>query len=773
MKRKETALDKWARFRYMPCIPLNADGTRVTACEKHRQLSRKAACEGMVLLKNEGRTLPLKKGNRLVIFGKGQYDYIKGGGGSGDVETAYVRNIYDGLKQKEAEGRVEVYDGLIGFYEQEMEQQYAEGRAPGKETEEPEIPEKLLKEAKAFTDTAVITISRFSGEDSDRRGGLSAGDYYLSENEEKMIRTVCANFEHIIAVINAGAQTDTEWYADNERISAVLYAWQGGMEGGLAIADILCGEVNPSGKLADTFAKRLTDYPSTESFQASRDFVKYEEDIYVGYRYFETIETAKDQVRYPFGYGLSYTEFEISHISAREQDGKIRIRADVTNTGKVKGREVMQVYYQAPQGKLGKSRYELAAFEKTKELEPGETRTVFLSFDLTDMASYDDTGKVAASAWVLEKGRYSFFVGNSIRNLNKTAYEYVVESDRVVQQLTGLCGPKNLEKRMLADGSFEKLDPRENNRYENDYLLNTTKPPREKAMLEDVARGRVTLDEFMAQLTLEQLISLTYGKPEAGISNTAGMGDLKEYGIPNVMTADGPAGLRISPGRGVYTTAFPCGTLLACSWDPELLYKVGEACALEIKENNLAVWFAPGLNIHKNPLCGRNFEYFSEDPLLTGKLAAAEIAGIQSQHIAACAKHFCANNKEENRGYCDSILSERALREIYLKGFEICVKEAGPWVIMTAYNKVNGVYSCENWDIITGILRKEWGFTGLVVTDWATPTDHTKELKAGNDIKMPYGFRETVKTDLENGEISRAEIEVSVRRLLELLLKLD
>ena len=773
MKIQENKLEKWARIKYMPCIPMKADGTKITGCREHIELSRKAACEGMVLLKNERGALPLKKGTKLAVFGKGQYDYIKGGGGSGDVNCAYIRNIYDGFKVKEAEGKISVFDGLIGFYENELEKQYADGKEPGKTTVEPELPEELLRAAAAYADTAIITISRFSGEDSDRKHEPSIGDFYLSAEEEKMIGKVTASFKNVIAVINAGAQTDCKWFAYNDNISAALYAWQGGMEGGLAVADVICGDVNPSGKLTDTFAKELSDYPSTESFMQSRDYVKYYEDIYVGYRYFETVKGAYDKVIYPFGFGLSYTAFEIYDVKVKSENEKIKVSAAVINTGSTSGRESVQVYFSAPQGKLGKAKYSLAAFKKTDELAPGEAKRVFMEFEIADMASYDDTGKIFESAYVLESGAYSFYVGNSVRNTQKADFEYIVKENTITKQLTRKCAPKNLEKRMLSDGSYEKLQSFENNEYENHYEPNAAQVPKDKAMLLDVADGKVTLDEFIAQLDDKELISLTYGKSDVGIANTAGMGDLKEYGVPNIMTADGPAGLRVSVGRGIYTTAFPSSTLIACTWNPEMMYEIGVAGALEIKENNLGIWLTPGLNIHRNPLCGRNFEYYSEDPLISGEMAAAAVSGIQSQHICACAKHFCANNKEENRSHCNSVVSERALREIYLRGFEICVKKSDPWMIMNAFNMVNGVYTCENHDIITGILRNEWGYGGMVTTDWETPTDECTELKAGNDMKMPYGFPDKLLNDLKDGIISRAEIEVCAKRVLEMILKID
>lgn len=765
-------MEKWARVKYAPCLPMGKDGGRITACKEHIELSRRVASEGMVLLKNDRGLLPLKRCAKIAVFGKGQYDYVKGGGGSGDVTVEYVRNIYDGLKIKEAEGKISVFDGLIDYYKAEIEKQYADGKSMGK-TQEPNIPEELLNRAKAYTDTAIITICRFSGEGWDRKGEPQDGDFYLSTQEEKMVKTVTDNFKNIIVVINAGAQTDSEWYHENDAISSVLYAWQAGMEGGLATADVLCGDVSPSGKLADTFAKRFSDYPSSESFEESEDYVKYYEDIYVGYRYFETIPGASERVNYPFGFGLSYTDFEISNINAALCKDKIKVSADVRNVGKVSGKEVVQVYYSAPQGKLGKPKYVLAAFSKIKELEPGETRTVVMEFDVNSMASYDDTGKVAKSAYILEKGSYKFFVGNSVRNTVKADYEYVVEDDIIAQQLTQQCAPSKLEKRMLSDGSFEKLLPAKNNIFENNCPPNTAKAPEEKAMLTDVVNGKVTLDEFIAQLTDEQLVSLTYGKPNTGVANTFGMGDLKDYGIHNVMTADGPAGLRINPGVGINTTAFPCATLIACTWNTDLMYAVGEAGAKEVKENNIGIWLTPALNIHRNPLCGRNFEYFSEDPLLAGKMAAAKVNGIQSQHIAASAKHFCANNKEVNRLESDSIISERALREIYLKGFEICVKESQPWTVMSSYNIVNGVRASENYDTITNILRGEWGFEGMVTTDWGNHAEQYKELKAGNDMKMPEGQHEKVMEALKSGSITRSEIEVCVKRILEMIMKID
>ncbi len=647
-----------------------------------------------------------------------------------------------------------------------MEKQYKEGIWKGR-TIEPDIPADILESAKAYTDTAIITISRFSGEGWDRTGTEYDGDFYLSREEEKMVNTVCDSFENVIVIINAGAQTDTEWYHSNDKIKSVLYAWQGGMEGGLAIADILCGDENPSGKLVDTFAKRFSDYPSADTFNASDDYVKYYEDIYVGYRYFETIPGVDKLVNYPFGFGLSYTDFEISNIKAEKDEGKIKITCDVKNIGDMPGKEVVQVYYSAPQGMLGKPKYELAAFYKTKKLLLNESQAITMEFDISLMASFDDVGKIEESAYVLEKGSYSFYVGNSIRNTVKAEYEYVLDNDMVIEKLSHRCPPQRLEKRMLSDGNFEEMKMTNPTGIKIEIPEISAKTPENKMMLIDVVNGKCTLDEFIAQLSPEDMAELTCGKPCTGVANTCGMGGLEKWGVPNIMTADGPAGCRIF----LNCTAFPCATMMACTWNPELVYEVNKAGALEVKENNMGIWLTPALNIHRNPLCGRNFEYYSEDPVVSGTMAAAAVNGIQSQGIAASAKHFCANNKETNRNESDSIMSERALREIYLKGFEICVKNSQPWTIMSSYNKLNGERTSESYDLITGILRGEWGFLGTVTTDWDNTANQFREIKAGNDIRMPLGdpkyiLGKTVWSPLP-------ELKCTVKRILELMMKID
>ena len=786
-------MEKWTRIAHQPCLPMGKDGRRVTACEEHIALSL-AAAEGMVLLKNEGEVLPLSVGTKLAVFGKGQIDYVRGGGGSGEVTTSYTRNIYEGLKIKEAEGKVQVFDALSAFYEENVRQQYAAGAEIGK-TVEPEIPQELLAAARRFADTAAVVINRFSGEGWDRKGIPGDGDFYLSPQEQAMVEAVKAAFPRVIAVLDVGGMVDSSWFKDVPAIQSVLLAWQAGIEGGLAIAELLCGDANPSGKLVDTFAGSFDDYPSSAHFNDSEDYVEYTEDIYVGYRYFETIPGAARKVNYPFGFGLSYTQFAIDQIRGEEKDGMIRLSACVTNVGERAGKEVVQVYAQAPQGKLGKPARTLVSFVKTRLLAPGETQTVFLSFAVDSLASYDDLGKVAKSAYVCEAGGYHFHLGNSVRDTVEVPFAHTEPADRVVQQLTQRVAPVALPERMLADGSYEALpvtpggekdrnpafveglQPHKGN-WRDELACSTGKgegaeTPGRKFLLMDVVNGACTMDEFLAQLTNGQLIDLLCGQPNTGVANTFGMGNLPEYGVPNLMTADGPAGVRIQPQVGVCTTAWPCATLLACTWNTQIVEQVGAAGALEMKENNLGVWLTPAMNIHRSPLCGRNFEYYSEDPLIAGKMAAAMVRGIQSRHIGASVKHFCCNNKETNRKESDSRVSERALREIYLKGFEIAVKEAQPWTLMTCYNLVNGQYASERKDLLAGILREEWGFEGMVTTDWWNKAYQYKEIKAGNDLKMGAGEPDAVLEALREGKVTREEIEACAKRVLETIMKFD
>ena len=801
-------MQKWSRFLYQPGLPLYGD-RRVTGCDEHIQLSRKAAEEGMVLLENDG-TLPLSKEKPVALFGKGSVDYVKGGGGSGDVYCKYVHSLYDGLKAK----GVSVYEPLINFYKDDLKKQYENGRVPGM-TAEPELSADLVNGAKSFTDTAIIVISRFSGEGWDRSDVecnneynpwesetsmpkiageiFPDGDFYLTKEEKAVIETVKSNFKKVIAIVNIGGIIDLRWLKDNE-INAALYMGQGGMEGGDAAANVLLGIVNPSGRLVDTFAGQLEDYPSTAGFHQSFDYVNYNEDIYVGYRYFLTIPGADAKIVYPFGYGLSYTSFESDIVAMSLCDDTFYFTVKVTNVGNKAGKNVVQLYYSAPQGLLGKPLRELGDFAKTRCLKPQESQILTLSVSKYQMSSFDDLGKIKEASYVLEKGEYRFCLGNDSLDTAKVDLVWNNSSDEIVEELTHKLAPVELKERMLADGSMEAL-PQGTHKDINESVITKMEPGTEEALtpvvrsresyclispykkdahiLAEVAEGKITLDEFVDQLSDEDLMHLVGGQPNTGVANTFGFGNLPEYGVPSAMTADGPAGVRIAPETGILTTAFPCATLLACTWNAHLLAQVGKAGGEELKENNLAVWLTPAINIHRSPLCGRNFEYYSEDPIVAGRLAAALVNGIQSNNVGASVKHFACNNKETNRKHSDSRVSERALREIYLRAFEIVVKESQPYTIMSAYNAVNGERASESHDLLTGILRDEWGFEGMVTSDWWTRGEHYKESNAGNDLKMGNGFPDRLKAADEKGALDHAQLKLNAKRILNTILKFD
>ena len=805
---------RWNRFFYHPCLPMGKNGTRITGSKEHIELSRAIASEGMVLLKNEDQTLPLKKGARIALFGKGSADYVKGGGGSGDVSCEYVRSLIDGLRVKQEEGKVTIFEKVSAFYEENVRRQYEDGAKPGL-TVEPELPAELLSEARENSDTAIIVISRFSGEGWDRKTVLSDrykldpeeeaqvrlsasifenGDFCLTEAEKKMAAAVMGAYGKVIVALNVGGVMETGWIRDDDRIRAALYMGQGGMEGGLAAADILVGDVNPSGRLTDTYPRTLEDFPSSEGFHESPDYAEYTEDIYVGYRYFETVPGVAEKVCYPFGYGLSYSDFMIRTLYCNYSKDEIVLSVRVMNLSQVPGKEVVQVYAKAPQGKLGKPALSLVSFAKTGLIGQGGETQLDMSFPVRLLASYDDEGKVQKSAWVLEKGDYEFYVGENVRSLEKVSFVWHVEEDTVLEQLSEKLKPHKLTKRMRPDGSYAAVAVDENP-VRKVELTPDHDPYGETPMPLERQWDRVqapdywnpskggsvrlfetvdedSLDDFMEQLSLDEMIHLLGGQPNRGPANDCGVGNIPRLGVPSVMTADGPQGLRFLPEVGIRTTAWPAASLLACTWDRTLTEKMGEAVAEEVIENNMGVWLAPAINIHRSPLCGRNFEYYSEDPVLTGVMAGGMVHGVQKKGVAVSLKHFSANNKETNRKYCDSRVSERALREIYLKAFELIVKMEQPWMLMSSYNLVNGVRCAESKELLTDILRDEWGYQGVVTTDWWAASEHYLEIRAGNDVKMPTGYPDRVKEAYEKGLISEEEIRTSARRVLQFILRL-
>lgn len=765
MKMKKFAAYLLALVMLAAALPMQFAAAEEASPETNAELSRRAARESAVLMKNDNNALPIKQGGTVALFGAGQIKYIKGGGGSGDVNVKHTVNILEGMKNKEKEKKVTLNTDISSLYEKNPNVQ---------------ITQEQVKAAAKTSDTAIMVISRGSYEGGDRVNGK--GDYLLSDGETNLISMICnAGFKKVVVLLNVVGVIDMNWVNDN-KIDAVLNIWCAGMEGGDAAADLLCGDVNPSGKLTDTWAKSYEDYPSSKTFNESEDYINHEEDIYVGYRYFETFDSSYSKVAYPFGFGLSYTSFNISDVQVKEEGGNISVTAKVTNTGSVPGREVVQTYFSSPQmgtdAKLSKASKELAAWKKTKLLKQNESETVIMSFPISDMASYDDTGVTGhKSAYVLEKGDYNVYVGNSVKNAGESGIKYThTEGElRVTEQLTQQSAPTSEMKRLLADGTYETLTP-QGESVDNTPSTETASKETEsgessksgessakKVTLKDVYYNNATMEQLVNELSDDELVHLSGG--HAGKA-TGSIGGLYDYDIPDTQTADGPAGIRAD-----YATAWPSETALASSWDPELLEKIGKATADEAISQGIDIWLAPGINIHRNPLCGRNFEYYSEDPLISGKMAVALSKGVQSKKVAVTVKHLAANNRERNRKEVDSRISERALREIYLKGFEIAVKEGDPWCIMSSYNKLNGTGTSESRSLLTNILRNEWGFKGMVMSDWGNTRDKVKEINAGQCTNMYGGSSGDVKKAIENGTITREQIRKNVGETLNMIMK--
>lgn len=776
---------------------LTADGHDMVMPEM-AALARRAGAEGCVLLKNEG-TLPLKAGQSVAVFGRCQLDWFYVGYGSGgDVHPPYRVNLMEGLKNAGIpfdEKVAKTYADWC-FSEDNKADHGWWGHWPMSHPEMP-LEQSMVSAAAKRCDTAIVVIGRAAGED--RENTLTKGSYYLTDEETVMLDAVTSAFRHTAVVLDIGSIMDMAWaevYGD--KLSAILIAWQGGMESGNAVADVLTGKVNPCGKLSDTIARNYENYPSSSSFDG-KEFNNYTEDIFVGYRYFETF--AKDKVLYPFGYGLSYTTFECKPLALNWERGTYTVSAQVTNTGNVAGREAVMLWCAAPQGKLGKAAKVLTAYGKTKLLAPGESETITLCFDERTFASFDDTGKTGfANAFVLEAGEYQFFLGDVL------AGTITIDETRVIEQCEEVCGIKAPFARMVAREENGTIVAREEMLpYGNVDLRQRIleRLPEEITFtgdkgykLSDVAKGKISLDAFIAQLDDKELEALTRGEgcmgSALGVAGNAGafggvLPSLREKGIPPVITADGPSGLRLKK----YCALLPNGTALACSFDDELIQQLFTHVGKEMIKHGVDVVLSPGMNIHRNPLCGRNFEYFSEDPLLTGKMAAAIVRGVQSQGVSCCPKHFACNNQETKRNTNDSRVSKRALREIYLRCFEIVVKEASPKVIMTSYNKINGVWSHYNYDLVTTVLRQEWGFGGVVITDWwmqksaslefPAIKDNGYRVRAQVDVLMPgnmghlhksyHSDGSLLKTVDKPGGMTRAEIQRTAKNVLSLILK--
>ncbi len=783
-------MKKHARFLYQPVVPMGKNGTAITGCKAHWDLAKKAALEGAVLLKNDG-TLPLKKGAKVCLFGRGAGAFLFGGGGSGYVNGKKTVSLADGLRGAARRGEIQFFEPLIAYYEEAIAADLAEQKknntlkVSGWESTyrrgTPTLPAELYQQAKDFGDAAILCITRFSSEGNtfgDRSG--EDGDFSLYEEERVLMDQLCQDFQKVVVVLNTCGMLSTREYKDNPKIGGLLYCTFGGGPSGEAITDILLGNHYPSGHLQDTLANTIDDYPTTEGYRGFRKVIEYKEDIFVGYRYFETFKP--EAVVYPYGFGLSYTTFSLTKASAALEKNSVKLSVRLKNTGSFPGKEVVQAYMAAPQGKLGKAKRVLCAFGKTKELKPGEETLIKLHFNMRDFGSFDDLGKISKCAFILEQGEYTIWVGNNVRDTEKYL-TFSIHEDIICKRCHSYMAPRALDERLTADGTMEKLPKAQPKKHPlKRYKLTQEAPENPISFANALESNR--LDSFIAGLPDNELTELLYGHPMANISSTNGIGHLPRAKrfinkIPLVPTADGPAGLRAIIDCGIETTYFPCANTISQTWNLSLAQQIGKAGAMEVKENNIGIWLSPALNIHRNPMCGRNFEYYSEDPLVSGLFAAYTVQGIQSCKIAATVKHFCCNNKELMRKESDSRVSERALREIYLRGFEIAVKKAKPWALMTAYNLVNGEQSSANWEAINGVLRGEWGYDGVVMTDWWTFSRIEDELAAGSDVKMPemityiwegapkekYALHEK----LTSGELDRGVCVASVRRILKMM----
>jgi len=728
-------------------------------------LIRQAGAESCVLLKNDG-ALPLDKDKEIAVFGRCQLDWFYVGYGSGgDVHAPYYINLIDGLKNAGLPLNADVLTAYETWTRQE-DNQADHGWWGHWPYSHPEMPldEAMVKSAAERADTALVVIGRAAGED--RENTLTRGSYYLTDAERAMLDAVTAAFSKVVVLLNIGSIMDMAWTEEyGDKISALMIVWQGGMESGNAAADVLTGAVAPCGKLSDTIARRYEDYPSSAHF-GGKDYNDYAEGIYVGYRYFDQ---RPEKVLYPFGFGLSYTDFSVSPVSLTRDGSETEAVVTVNNTGSAPGKEVVMLWCHTPSGRLDKPLRVLAAFGKTKTLAPGESETLTLCCGDKSLASYDEEN----SRFVLEAGEYRFTANDAALG------SFALEREITVEQCQPLCRTgAALRERILS-------------------RLPEVVSGAGTGTLDDVRKGSLSLDGFIGGLTDGELEALSRGHgmmgSDLGVAGNAGVfggviESLRDKGVPPIITSDGPAGLRLKK----YCALQPCGTALACTWNTELVEALSRKVGEEMIHYGVDVQLAPGMNIHRNPLCGRNFEYFSEDPLLSGKMAAAVVRGVQSTGRAACPKHFACNNQETNRNRNDSRVSERALREIYLRNFEIVVREATPLTIMTSYNKVNGVWSHYNYDLVTTVLRGEWGYTGCVITDWwmrksASPEfpklrDNAYRVRAQVDVLMPGDMGHMAKKYRSDGSllktlgqpegITRGELQRTAGNVLRLALKL-
>lgn len=752
--------------------------------EQYLKTAAQVVSEGIVMLKNDNDALPLNPDDEIALFGRIQLHYYKSGTGSGGmVNVSKITGIPDGL----LENGVSVNEELLDVYrkwdsENPFDLGDGWGKEPWSQTEMP-LDEALVAHVSESSHTAIVIIGRTAGEEQDN--SLHEGSYLLTAAEKDMLAKVRHHFPKMIVLLNVGNIIDM-----NELLSfdpdSVLYVWQGGMTGGTGTADVLTGKISPCGKLTDTIAANVNDYPSAPYFgDPYRNF--YSEDIYVGYRYFETF--ARDKVLYPFGFGLSYTTFDIAITGAKQLSDKWDFTVKVTNTGNYSGKEVVQIYCKAPQGRLGKPSRVLCGYEKTDTLAPGKSQVMTISVSNAQIASYDDSGVTGhAHCFVLEEGTYRFYAGSDVRSA-KEFYHCPQNSTEVISRH---------EQALAPVESFDRIHPEISEgryviRMENVPLSHVDEAKRRQdnlpkeipftgdkgIRLADVKNGTHTMDEFIAQLTDYDLSCMIRGEgmnsPKVTAGTAAAFGgvsdELTALGIPCGCCDDGPSGMRLDCGTKAFS--LPNGTMIACTFNRTLIRELFSLTGLEMIANKVDCLLGPGMNIHRHPLNGRNFEYLSEDPFLTGTIASAQLKGLHSAGVTGTIKHFCGNNQETDRHDTNAVISERALREIYLKGFEIAVKEGNADSIMTTYGPVNGVWTAANYDLTTQILRNDWGFTGFAMTDWwakinrrgqaVDKSDLAAMAMAQNDVYMVCSCGaqndDNILASLKDGSLQRSELQ--------------
>ena len=749
------------------------------------ETARQAIAEGCVLLENNG-VLPLKKDSTVSVFGRIQSNYYKSGTGSGGkVNVTKVWNIVEGLEES---GFIKVNQELKKVYEEwEKENPYDEGMGWGKERwsqDEMPLTKEIVDSAAAVSDVALVIIGRTAGEDKDN--SATKGSWFLSDGEMDMLKAVRAGFKKVAVLLNVGNIIDMS-FVQEVKPDAVMYVWQGGMLGGLGTADVLTGKIPACGKLTDTIAAKIEDYPSHKWFGDLKENC-YCEDIFVGYRYFETF--AKDKVLYPFGYGLTYSSFKIETVSSADDRAgkKLNLKVKVTNTGSTACKEVVQIYVGAPNGKLGKAERVLVDFEKTELLSPDSSQEINFTIPYESFASYDDGGYTGNKAcFVLEEGNYKVYAGSDVRSATQV-FDFTLDTLLVIKQCEEAYAPVRAFERMhrteagtltMQNTPLSTIDmwQRRKERLPQEIPFTGDKGYK----LKDVLNGKVDIKDFIAQFTDEELACFTRGEGMGSSLVTPGTASAfggvsprlhDYYGIPVACCDDGPSGMRLDCGMKAFS--LPNGTSIACTFNKKLVKELYTLTGHEMHATNVENLLGPGMNIRRHPLNGRNFEYFSEDPFVTGAMGTAMIGGLQAAGVTGTMKHFCGNNQEANRHGIDSIISERALREIYLKGYEMAVKNGGDSV-MTTYGLVNGIHTSSSYDLNTTILRDDWGFKGIVMTDWwallnepgekPNRTNFAVMLRAQNDVYMccPDGKTdasgENTFAALKDGTLTRAELQ--------------